>query len=164
MSDEATTETVWQEMAKQPTCMLITRALEGGLRARPMGPLPRRDDNAVWFVTDRTDAKDNEIEAEPQVCLTFSDEDRNVYLSVTALASPVNDPQKLKELWTPAHTAFFPDGPADPNALLIKAVPSKAEIWDGPNSDILISLKMLTSAAAGTPPNLGTNQKVSMAS
>lgn len=149
---------IWEEMARRHSCMLIDR--DGGrLRARPMAPVARPADGVVWFVTDARAAKDDEIERDPQVCLAFSD--GNFHLSVSGMAEAVHDTAKLKEIWTTAMEAYFPGGPEDPNALLLKVTPEQAECWKGDGA-LTTGLKMAAAILKEKRADLGENAKVRM--
>ena len=83
--DENTINRIWRIIEKVGICMMTTR-FEGGLRARPLEARPDRDKNIIWFLTDRRGLKDDEIQAHPEVCLTFVYPTEKVYLSVTGRA------------------------------------------------------------------------------
>ena len=64
--DENTINRIWRIIEKVGICMMTTR-FEGGLRARPLEARPDRDENIIWFLTDRRGLKDDEIQAHPEV-------------------------------------------------------------------------------------------------
>ncbi|TCT05920.1 pyridoxamine 5'-phosphate oxidase family protein [Aquabacter spiritensis] len=151
---------IWHEMAARHACMLIDR--DGGrLRARPMAPVAKPADGVVWFVTDVRSAKDDEIERDPQVCIAYAEPNDRFYLSVSGTAEVVRDVAKLKEIWSSAMEAFFPGGPEDPNARLIKVTPDQAEIWKGDNS-LVTGVKMATAILQEKRADLGENAKLRM--
>lgn len=157
--DEAARK-VWNELEGRHACMLIDKDGDR-LRARPMSPKAIGDEHAIWFITARDSAKDDEIRRDNQVCVTVSDETSNFYLSVSGRAQIIDDRAKLREIWTKYMEAFFPGGPDDPNAVLIKVTPEAAEYWDGPNAPVSY-VKMLAAAVTGGKPDLGENRKVAM--
>src|SRR3954454_3938058 len=61
---------VWDIIEKVGVTMLTTQ-FSGGLRARPLEARPERDAGLIWFVTDVRSGKEDEIEAEHDVCLVF---------------------------------------------------------------------------------------------
>ncbi|MGU3496796.1 pyridoxamine 5'-phosphate oxidase family protein [Xanthobacteraceae bacterium A53D] len=151
---------VWKEMADRRACMLIDSD-QGRLRARPMAPVVREDEGVVWFVTDANAAKDDEIRQEPQVCLAFADEGDHFYLSVSGHAEVIRDQAKLKEIWSTPMEAFFPGGPEDPNAILIRVTPEQAEIWKG-DSTLVSGFKMAAAILQERRPDLGDHAKMRM--
>lgn len=96
-SDAATTERVWDLAKKIGVCMLTTQDCDQ-MRARPMGAFIRREDDAVYFLTDARRHKDEEIRANPNVCLAFANTDDQKYVSITGRAQVSNDRTKIKEL------------------------------------------------------------------
>ena len=153
---------VWKEIGRIETCMMITHDGEQ-MRARPMVGSADRAANTIWFITNRSSHKDNEIMDDPHVCLAYADVSKNTYVSVSGRARLSDDRAKLKELWTSSVDAWFKGGPEDPEALLIAIQPENAEVWDNPSSDLVVALKMLTASATDDePPSIGKNSKVAM--
>src|SRR5689334_7757574 len=109
------------------TAMLVTRADAAGLHARPMAVAEVEDGGAVWFVTDRTSPKMEEIGADSEVLLAFQDSRR--YLTVHGSAAAVRSPEKVQELWKESFKLWF-DGPKDPRIVLLRVTPLDAEYWD----------------------------------
>ncbi len=151
---------IWAEMADRHTCMLVDHDA-GRLRARPMAPVARQEDDAIWFVTDVHGAKDDEIRANPQVCVVFSEPNQHFFLSVSGTADVVRDTAKLKQIWNPAMEAYFPGGPDDPNAILLRVRPEQAEAWQG-DSTLVSGFKMAAAILGDRRPDLGENVKVKM--
>jgi general stress protein 26 len=80
MSKKDNINRVWDIIEKVGVCMLTTQFV-GGLRARPLEARPDRDAGLIFFVTDIHSAKENEIEATPDVGLVFLDPSDKAYLS-----------------------------------------------------------------------------------
>jgi general stress protein 26 len=153
---------VWREISRIGTCMMITHD-QGTIRARPMVGTADRSDNTIWFIANRNQHKDDEIAADPRVCLAYVDTGTNTYVSVSGEGAVVDDRAKMKELWTTSVDAWFEGGPDDPQAVLIAVRPDMAEYWDNPNSDLIVALKMLTASKTHSePPAIGENRKVDM--
>jgi general stress protein 26 len=150
---------VWELMKKITFCML---ASWDGQRphARPMSTYVRRDENAVYFLTDVRRHKDDEIAKFPQVCLAFADTGGQKYVSVSGNGTVSNDRGKIKELWGMEAKAWW-DSAEDPNIRLLKVTPLEAEYWDSPGT-IVSYIKMAAAAATGGRPDIGENRKVAM--
>jgi len=152
-------ERIWRLMNRYRICMLATQ--DGtAIRARPMAVHLAPAENAVYFLTDEGRHKDDEIVANPNVCLAFSDDDGDDYVSVSGHAAVTNDRAKIKELWSLAAKAWW-NSADDPNIRLLKVTPVDAEYWDGENK-IIASMKMAAAAMTGERPDLGENKKVRM--
>src|SRR5689334_14244939 len=90
-----------QELLKDfDAAMLVTRSDEGSLRARPMALADIDDDGALWFLTERGSAKVQEISEEHQVNVAM--QSSNKFISISGTAAPVEDRQKLDEIWNDA--------------------------------------------------------------
>ena len=152
-------ELVWNLMEKIGLAMLVT--LDGNkLRARPMRPFIRSNENAIYFLADARRHKEEEIAKHPDVNLSFADTSGQKYVSLTGKAEISNDRAHIKELFVTPAKAWW-DSSDDPNIRLLKIVPDDAEFWDAPGK-IISYVKMAAAAATGTRPNLGDNRKVSM--
>jgi general stress protein 26 len=151
---------VWGLIEKVGVCMLTTR-FPGGLRARPVEARPEREAGLIWFVTDVRGLKDDEIEQSPDVCLVFVDPKDKAYLSVTARAQVLDDHAKAREIWKKTDDIWW-RGPDDPNVRVLRVVPSRAELWDGPASKAVALYEFAKAKLTGEKPNLGENRKVTV--
>ena len=158
MADDKT-DRAWELMKKIAICMLATHDGDQ-IRARPMGAYVRREDDAVYFLTDARRHKDDEIRQTPNVCLAFADASGQKYVSVTGHAEVSADRSKIKELWGTPAKAWW-DSPDDPNIRVLKVTPNEAEYWDGPGT-VVSYIKMAAAAISGTRPDMGENRKVAM--
>lgn len=149
---------VWREIQRIETCMLIT-ADGGPIRGRPMVGHPDPAANRIWFVARRRRGEGGTDAQDPRVCLAYIDITRTRFISICGTATPSDDREKLRELWIPAFDAWYPNGPDDPDAILLAVRPERAEVWDSPNSDLIVALKMLTA----TPPPRTSSDKTASA-
>jgi general stress protein 26 len=159
--DDSQVDRVWEVIYKAGICMMVTR-FASGLRARPLEARPDRDAEVIWFLTDVRGLKDDEVEADPNVCLTFVYPKEKVYLSITGKASVGRDPERAKMLWNKEQQVWWPDGPEDPNLLVVKVEPERAEMWDGPASSAMAVFEFAKARLTGTKPDLGENRKVTI--
>ena len=149
----------WDLMEEVQICMLVTR--DGrSLRARPMGAYVRRHEQAIYFLTDIRNHKDDEIQNSREVCLAFADTSGNSYVSVSGRAEVVDDRSKVKELWSAPAKAWW-ETADDPNIRVLKVTPAFAEYWDSPES-VVSYVEMAVAAMTGKEPDLGENRKVTM--
>jgi general stress protein 26 len=126
----------------------------------PMHAVPDQDQGCLWFITDQRGAKDEEIQAAPEVCLAFADTRSNTYLSMTGRAEMLRDSSKARDLWSAETQAWWPKGPADPDIRVLRVIPENAEYWDTRGNSIVITLKLAAARLSGNPPDLGENKKV----
>jgi general stress protein 26 len=152
---------VWDIIEKTRVGMLATR-FEGGLRARPLEPRPDRDEGVIYFVTDVRGAKDDEIEAVPDVAFIIIDHEDKAYLSITGRAEVTRDDAKAMVIWKKTDDVWWPDGPSDPNVRVLRLVPECAELWDGPSNSAVAWFEFTKARVTGEKPNLGENRKVTV--
>jgi general stress protein 26 len=110
------------------TAMLVTRNHEGELRARPMVVADVDAEGTIWFMTQNQSGKIDEIAADDQVGVTMQSSDR--YLSLSGRAEPVNNREKLEELWSESWKTWFPEGKDDPTLCLLRVRGDRGEYWD----------------------------------
>ena len=151
---------VWEIIEKVGVGMLTTR-FGGGLRARPLESRPDRGEGAIWFVTDARGAKDDEIEAAPDVCFIVIDHKEKAYLSITGQASVIDDHAKAAAVWKKTDDVWW-NGPDDPNVRVLRLVPVTAELWDGPANSAVAAFEFAKARMTGQKPNLGENRKVTV--
>ena len=90
MSEQRNGERIWDIMERVGVCMLTTQSA-GRLRARPLEARPDRKAGLIFAVTDVHSAKQDEIEAAPDVGLVVIDAKAKAYLSITARACVMRD-------------------------------------------------------------------------
>lgn len=156
--DEAI-DRIWELADKIDICMFTT--WDGKQqRSRPMSARVRRDENAIYFLTDLEGHKLEEIEKYPHVSLAWADNGGHKYAVIAGDAEVLNDRAKIEELWSKFDKAWWDDA-SDPQIRLLKVVPEDGEVWDSPNA-VVAGVKMLTAAVTGSKPDMGDTAKVSM--
>jgi general stress protein 26 len=160
MSEKNNINRVWDIIEKVGVCMLTTQ-FAGGLRARPLEARPDREAGLIFFVTDIHSAKENEIEATPDVGLVFIDSSDKAYLSITGRASVTRDVDKIKAAWRKTDEVWWP-GPDSPDVCVLRIEPSTAELWDGPASTAVSAFEFAKAKLTGAEPKLGENRKVTV--
>ena len=151
----------WDIIEKARIGMLTTK-FAGGLRARPLEARADRDAGLIWFVTDVRGAKDDEINAEQEIGLVFTDEDSRAYLSITGRASVIRDTAKAKEIWKKTDDIWLQGGPDDPKVRVLRVEPNTAELWDGPSSAAGAAFEFAKARLTGEKLIFGDNRKVTV--
>lgn len=132
--------------------MFTTIDEHGHLISRPMTNQEMDAEGNLWFFTSsQTDLWEN-IAAHPEVNLSFSEPQDNVYVSISGRAERVVDRAKIKDMWNPAVQAWFPAGPDDPHAMLVRVVSDTAEYWDSGASAMVQMFNMAKAVLTGTTP------------
>jgi general stress protein 26 len=154
-------ERVWDLAESIRVCMFITR--DGATQsARPLDSTVRKDEHAVYFLTDVSGKKVAQIKKSSNVTVAFSDPGSFKFVSITGTAKVSNDRAKIKDIWTATSKAWW-DSADDPAIRLVTFVPKNAELWDSPNK-LVSTVLMLTAAITGAKPKLGDHAKVAIPS
>lgn len=161
MSRTDNIDRVWEIIEKVGVCMLTTRSADG-LRARALEARPDRDAGLIFFVTDISSGKEDEIRASPEVGLVFIDAGDKAYLSISGRARVMRDAGKTKTVWRKTDEVWWPGGPDDPQVCLLRIEPLTAELWDGPASAVVTAFEFAKARLTGEEPNLGENRKVTV--
>lgn len=115
-------------------CMLTTMTPDGRHVARPMGLPEQSFDSDLWLFAREDAGKIHDIEANPQVNVSFCDQEKGVWASISAAAEVVRDHAVARKLWTPRLKSWFPDELDTDGLILIKAHPESADYWAAPGS------------------------------
>ncbi len=140
--------------------MVASRAPEGFLHARPMGSIAAEPEGALWFFTSRKSPVVSELKADPEVLVTYADTASQHYVSVSGRASVVDDPAKAKALWREPLRTWFPNGPEDPDLVLVRVEGERAQYWDAPSSTVVYAYGYVKARLTGERPEPGEAGKV----
>lgn len=160
VSPDEAREKVWELIKDIRICQLVTQDESGRLYARPMSAMEHDNEGNLWFFTALDSPKAREIQSNPSVLLSYSDADKNNYVSISGNAAIVRDRAKIDELWSEFVRTWFPEGKDDPNLCLIKVEPDTAEYWDSPSSAFVLAYGYAKTRLTGNPPRMGENEKV----
>jgi general stress protein 26 len=142
--------------------MLTTVDDDGTLRSRPMSTQKEPFDGDLWFFTEASAPKVDDIEREHQVNLAYADPRAQRYVSVSGTARLVRDLEKKRKLWEPTHKIYFPNGPEDPNVALLKVTVSKAEYWESGSNPVSRAFDFAKALVTGDHEQMGENQKLDL--
>ena len=130
-------------------CMFTTTEADGRLISRPMAVQEVEFDGDLWFFTRRDARKVDQVGREPRVNVALSS--RSSWVSVTGAAEVVRDVEKAKQLWNAGISAWFPNGPEDPELVLLKVHADGAEYWDSPGAGVVSVLSFVKAHVTGKP-------------
>ena len=150
-------EQFWKLIGKMNVAMLSTFS-GNTIHARPMHAVARSDYGDIVMLTDRNLAKDNEIEHNHSVTLTYSD-GSHTFVSVEGAAEVSTDRSIINDVWSNAAKIYWPDGPDDPNIVALLVTPHAVEYWDGDNK-FVSGIKIAYGLATHSTPSLGDNRKL----
>ena len=111
-------------------CMLTTVDEIGVLRSRPMTIQKMEGNGDIYIFIGRNTGVAAAVEHNDYVNASFANHCGDVAVSVSGKAKLLKDRQKMEELWEPIFQIRFPQGPDDPNLVLLKIEVETAEHWD----------------------------------
>ena len=152
--DELTTLAALLKDAK--VALLTTVSTEGHLHSRPLALKQDEFNGELWFLTQQPSSKTEDIQANPQVNVAI--ESDKGWVSIAGSATVVRDEAKVDELWSPASSAWFPEGREDPTIALIRVDGISAEIWSTDDPKVVTLFKVTKAALTGGQPDVGENK------
>jgi general stress protein 26 len=129
--------------------MLTTVDAEGHFVSRPMAHQLVEPDGDLWLFAASDSRVVEQIKANSHVGLTLSSND--TWISIDGDAAVVEDQATKEALWNKWVEAWLPQGPADPNVVLIKVDPHTAEYWDTPGGAVASLLSFVKAKVTGEP-------------
>lgn len=144
------------------TAMITTQAEDGALHSRPMATQEIGGDGVLWFFTSDDSGKANEVARHHQVNVSYSEPDKDRYVSIAGVATVSHDRAKAAELWNTWVKAYFPGGLDDPHLALLRIEIDSAAYWDVKESKMVQLIKMARAAVTGRAPDLGEHGKIDL--
>jgi len=90
--------------------LLTTVDRDGHFHTRPVQTLKVDADRALWFFTDWSSTKVDELQHDVRLSLGYAEPSKKEYIALTGLGRLIRDSQKAKELWSIEQRAHYPDG------------------------------------------------------
>ncbi len=112
-----------------------------------------------FFVSQQSELVTN-LQSDPFVNVSYADPKDDSYVSVAGMARISRDPARAEQLWSPAAKAWFPQGPADPDLMLLEVDIQHAEFWDVQESKMSQLFKMAKANLMGERADIGEHRKV----
>ena len=147
--------------------MFTTRRADGNLVSRPMATQERVTGTDLWFVTDVSSHKLDELENDPHVNLAFYNTKSREWVSVAGTAHITQDRNLIKELYKPDWKAWFGDeggdrngGPEDPRLALISVEAQSVEYMVTNKPKPVVLFEVAKGIVTGTPPKVGEQRSL----
>jgi general stress protein 26 len=136
------------EIARDARLAMLTSVSDSGeLHSRPMTPQLVDDDAAIWFLVAVDSEQARDVSARPEVNVAFSES--GAWLSVAGHAQVLDDRARIKEFWSSASEAWFPEGPEDPRLRVLKVSGVSAEYWAAPGGRVATVVSFVKAKATG---------------
>ena len=147
--------------------MFTTRRADGYLVSRPMATQERVTGTDLWFVTDVSSSKLDELESDPHVNLAYYNLKSREWVSVSGTAVVTQDRTMIRELYKPDWKAWFGDnggaedgGPDDPRLALILVEAHSVEYMISSEPRPVVLFKVAKAILTGTTPKVGEERSL----
>ena len=131
-------------------CMFCTFGEGQFFETRPMATQKVDEKGRMWFLSDKSSHKNEDLKKDRHVQLIYSKTSANEFLSIRGTAFETRDRKTLDELWTKMAEAWFKGGKDDPNLVAVCVTPTEAYYWDTKHGKFVSLLKI---AVAAVSPN-----------
>jgi len=160
MAADEGTRKVAELLKEERIAVFTTTAPDGTLMSRPMAMQEVEFDGDLWFFAARDSRKVTHVTAHPQV--NVATVGSGSWVSLTGTASVVDDLAKKKDLWNAVVEAWFPNGPEDPEVVLLRVDAASAEYWDSPGGRLATVISLAKAKVTGQPYDGGENERVDL--
>jgi general stress protein 26 len=148
--------------------MFTTRRADGQLVSRPMATQERVTGSDLWFVTDVSSHKLDELQFDPHVNLAYYNVKSREWVSVAGTAQITQDRNLIKELYKPDWKAWFGDeggdrngGPDDPRLALVLVEAQSVEYLVTTRPKPMVLFEVAKGMLTGSTPNVGEQRHIS---
>lgn len=163
MTSSESTSQVAQLVKNARISMFTTMTADGKHVSRPMALQEADFDGHLWFFCYADSAKVAEIARNPQVNVSFADNDNSTWTSVSGRAQQVEDRARAEEMWSAPLKVWFPDGVDTAGLTLISVEAESVEYWDSPSSKVKQLIGAVRAAVTGEPEKFpGTNETLEL--
>lgn len=120
--------------------------------SRPMAIVRVEDNCDLWFITNVNSSKVQEVKEDSTVQVICQNGWKSC-LVISGRAALDRDRNKIREFWKKSYNVWFPDGPDDPNIVLIRVFGSRGEYWDSSGVNALVyAYEAVKALATGSTP------------
>ena len=167
MENENKKDELYQLIREIEIAMFTTRRADGRLVSRPMATQARSEGADLWFATDITTDKMDELGNDPQVNVSYYNTKSREYVSVSGTARVVRDRAKIAELYRPDWKAWFPGDdqqsgtPDDPRIGLIGVDVESATFLKIDKPKPVVLFEVARGIVTGKTPDLGETRHLS---
>lgn len=116
-------------MRRKKYCLLITRS-EHGSDARVLQPFPPEDDFTVWLGSSVGSRKVAQLRRNDAATLVYQDDAKAACVVLVGRVRIVEEVEERRRRFMATWWAFFPEGPAGSDFILLRFEPERIEVWD----------------------------------
>jgi general stress protein 26 len=149
------------------TAMFTTRRPNGQLVSRPMATQERIEGADLWFVTDATTHKLDDLSLDPHVNCSYYNNRTHEWVSVSGVARVSKNRTRIRQLYKEEWKTWLGDqggerdgGPTDPRIALILVDADYASYMKANKSRPVILFEVIRSFVTGNRPAVGDVREV----
>jgi general stress protein 26 len=153
---------LWKLIKDIRFAMLTHRHPDGQLHAHPLTTQNRSlepGEPLYFFVSKKTELGQRLL-ADGNVCVTYADHEKDVYVSISGRATINDDLAAKKRLFNALAKAWFPGGADDADLELVELAIAHAEYWDVKESKTSQLFKVASAAVSGHQPAIGEHREL----
>ena len=147
--------------------MFTTRRADGQLVSRPMATQERVTGTDLWFATDVSSHKLEDLAHDAHVNLAYYNLKSREWVSVSGVAQVTQDRNLIKELYKPDWKAWFGDeggnrdgGSDDPRIALILVEAQSVEYMVSTKPKPVVLFEIARGMVTGTPPDVAEQRRL----
>ena len=131
-------EVLWDLIKDTRFCMLSHRHGDGSLHSHPLTTQNKALDEgaSLYFFVSRKTEVGQRLRQDGNVNLSYANPKDDTWVSVSGMATILEDLQKKKDLFGTMAKAWF-DGPEDPDLELVEVRIDEAEYWNVKENKLL---------------------------
>ena len=150
-------ETLWTLIKDIKFGMLTHRHANGMMHSLPLTTQNKALDehSVLYYFISRKSELAHGLASDANVNVSYAHPGDDSYVSVSGMATIVEDQAKKEELWSSVAKAWFPGGVTDPDLALLEVSIHHAEYWDVKESKMVQLAKMAKAAITGKQPHHG---------
>jgi general stress protein 26 len=111
-------------------CLVATSGRDG-ISARVLQPFPPDPDLTLWFGTSASSRKVAELGADPRATVVYQDDSKAACVVCAGRIDVLDAITVREQRFMPPWYAFWPEGPASEDFVVLRFVPDRLEVWDG---------------------------------
>jgi general stress protein 26 len=154
-------QTIADKIKDIKTAMLVSLEEDGCLRSRPMQTLQITGKDLL-FLTGYQSGVSHEIRHDSHVNVSYADESKKVFVSLSGRAYVSKDQALIEELWQEPFRAWFPEGKDDPNIAVLRVTVDHGEYWDTPSGPVVYALGLAKAMITGERAKPGDHEKINL--
>lgn len=147
-------EEIRDKLALVDTAMVAYQAPGGQIRSEPLQTVRLDREANLWFFINDTTPIVPAIAHNPRINIVYLSQKESLYISVEGVANILHNRDLQQALWIGKLKRWFPEGPLQEHASLLKVKLVSCEYWDEPRANLFRMVMKAANSAEGRPISL----------